>query len=118
MSITRRDMIKTTATVGVASRTTDSSAARAQDHQPAAVAAAQTEKKAGAGGRLRQSVCQWCFKNWEKEEFCANAQKLGLVGIDLVGPDWFDSLKKHNLIGTMTPSHGISKGLNRKEHWD
>jgi hydroxypyruvate isomerase len=118
MNITRRNMIKTTATVGVATLVTNGAAALAQQEQPAA-AAQETEKKGGGGGgRLRQSVCQWCFKNWEKEEFCQNAQKLGLVGIDLVGPDWFDALKKHNLIGTMTPSHGITKGLNRKENWD
>ena len=117
MSITRRDMMKTTATVGVASMISGG-AALAQEPKPAA----QSERKGGGtgggGGRLKQAVCQWCFKNWEKEQFCANAQKLGLVGIDLVGPDWFESLKKHDLIGTMTPSHGISKGLNRKEHWD
>jgi hydroxypyruvate isomerase len=52
------------------------------------------------------------------ETFCANAQKLGLVGIDLLTPDWFPTLKKYNLIGTMTKSHGITKGLNRKENWD
>ena len=121
MSITRRDMIKTTATVGVASMITGTaSALDQQQQQPQPVAASESGKKDGAGGRLRQSVCQWCFKNWEKEEFCANAQKLGLVGIDLVGPDWFDSLKKHKLISTMTnhPDVQIGRGLNRKENWE
>jgi hydroxypyruvate isomerase len=119
MNISRRDMIKTTATVGVASMITGGSAALAQDQQPgtAAPAAASDSEKKG-GGRLRQSVCQWCFKNWEMEEFCTNAQKLGLVGIDLIDPSWFESLKKHNLISTMTRTHGIEKGLNRKENWD
>ena len=116
MNITRRDMIKTTATVGVASVISGAGGATAAFAQEQPAASSDAEKR--TGDRLRQSVCQGCFKNWPKEEFCANAQKLGLVGIDLVGPDWFDSLKKHNLIGTMTPSHGISVGLNRKEHWD
>jgi len=40
------------------------------------------------------------------------------MGIDLVGPDWFATLKKYNLVGTMTTSHSIGKGLNRKENWD
>jgi hydroxypyruvate isomerase len=83
-----------------------------------ALAQAKSAEAAVKNGRIRQSACQWCFKNWDQQTFCANAQKLGLVGIDLVGPDWFESLKKHNLIGTMTPSHGITKGLNRKENWD
>lgn len=69
-------------------------------------------------GRLPQSVCQWCFKKWSIEELAANAQKIGLKGIDLVGPDTFETLKKYSLIGTMTPSHSIPKGLNRKENWD
>src|SRR5688500_1867499 len=117
MNITRRNMIKTTATVGVATLVSNGAAlAQQQQQQKQPAAATESEKK--GGGRLRQSVCQWCFKNWGKEEFCANAQKLGLVGIDLVGPDWFDMLKKYNLIGTMTPSHGIAKGLNRKENWE
>ena len=115
MNITRRDMIKTTASVGVASLVTGASAAALGQEQPAAATVADAEKK--GGGRLRQSVCQWCFK-WEKEEFCANAQKLGLVGIDLIDPSWFESLKKHKLISTMTRTHGIEKGLNRKENWD
>jgi hydroxypyruvate isomerase len=110
MNITRRDMMKTAASMSVATAIGGASAL-AQDQAPAA-----TEKK---GGRIKQSVCQWCFK-WDKEEFCANAQKLGLVGIDLVGPDWFDTLKKYNLISTMTkhPDVGIERGLNRKEHWE
>jgi hydroxypyruvate isomerase len=103
--MTRREMIKTAAGVGAATLV-GGPAALADDAKPA------VQK-----GRLNQSVCQWCFK-WDKEEFCANAQKLGLKGIDLVGPDWFPTLKKYNLIGTMTTSHGINPGLNRKEHWD
>jgi hydroxypyruvate isomerase len=116
MNITRRDMMKTTATLGVASMITPAGgvAALAQDTPPGGT---ETEKK---GGRIRQSVCQWCFKDWKKEEFCANAQKLGLVGIDLVPIDWFETLKQYKLISTMT-NHGdvrIDKGLNRKENWD
>ena len=37
---------------------------------------------------------------------------MGLVGIDLVAPKDFPLLKKYGLIGTMTPSHGITKGVN------
>jgi hydroxypyruvate isomerase len=110
--MTRRNMIKSAAGVGAAVAT--GSLGLAQEASP------QSGAKEGSsgGGRIRQSVCQWCFKAWDQETFCANAKKLGLVGIDLVGPEWFDALKKHNLIGTMTPSHSIPKGLNRKENWE
>src|SRR5688572_12430869 len=120
MNITRRNMMKTTATIGVATMVTGGAAALAQDQPAAAAPAAAATEAEKKGGRIRQSVCRWCFKQWEKEEFCANAQKLGLVGIDLVGPDWFESLKKHKLISTMTnhPDVRIEQGLNRKENWD
>src|SRR5690348_13674358 len=70
-------------------------------------------------GNIHHSACQWCYpKDWTPEIFCQNAQKLGMYGIDLVGPDWFPTLKKYNLVGTMTTTHSIPKGLNRKENWD
>jgi hydroxypyruvate isomerase len=97
-------MMKTTAALGVAAMSTD--------------VLAQAEQPRSSKGRIRQSVCQWCFKDWDQETFCGNAQKLGLVGIDLLGPDWFATLKKYNLECTMTRSHGIAKGLNRKENWE
>ncbi len=37
---------------------------------------------------------------------------MGYVGIDLVGPADFGVLKSRGLVGTMTPSHTIQKGLN------
>jgi hydroxypyruvate isomerase len=103
--MTRREMIKTAAGVGAATLV-GGPAALADDAKPG------VQK-----GRLNQSVCQWCVK-WDKEEFCANAQKLGLKGIDLLTPDWFPLLKQHNLISTMTRTHGIENGLNRKENWE
>lgn len=78
----------------------------------AAGQSAGTPKKDG----IQQSVCQWCFDDVSFEDLAVHAKKIGLVGIDLVGPsDWL-TLKKHGLLGTMTPSHGITKGLNRIEN--
>ncbi len=67
-------------------------------------------------GRINQSVCGWCYQGVSTEELAAHAAKLGMAGIDLVGPDEFQILKKYDLVGTMTPSHGITKGLNRVAH--
>ena len=69
-------------------------------------------------GRINQSVCQWCYSKMKVEDLAANAAKMGIKGMDLVGPEHWATLKKYNLIGTMTPSHGITKGLNRKENWE
>ena len=69
-------------------------------------------------GRINQTVCQWCYSKMKVEDLAANAAKMGIKGIDLVGPEHWATLKKYNLVGTMTPSHGITKGLNRKENWE
>ena len=68
--------------------------------------------------RLNQTICAWCFKKFKLDELCQVAVKLGYKGIDLVGPgaDVLATLKSHNLVGTMTSSHPINPGLNRKEN--
>jgi len=62
--------------------------------------------------RIKQSVCRWCYPKMSLEELARNAVGMGLAGIDLVEPAEFGILKKYNLVGTMTPSHPIEKGLN------
>ena len=63
-------------------------------------------------GRLKQSVCKWCFRDMTLEELCGHAKALGLVGIDLIdpGPD-FETLKKHGLVCTMATAHSLTDGL-------
>lgn len=62
-------------------------------------------------GRLNQSVCKWCFNGFSLEQLCVEAKKLGLVGIDLLEPKDFDTLKKHGLVCTMVSSSPLSDGL-------
>ena len=75
-------------------------------------------------GRIKQSVCLWCYGGYMKkakmdlDQFAAVCAKLGLKSIELVGPRDWPTLKKHGLICAMTPSHGITKGLNRVENHD
>jgi len=88
----------------------------------AAAAALPLGDPAGAAdlkGRIRQSVCLWCYNSYMKkagmslDDFAAACAKLGLKSIELVGPNDWPTLKKHGLICAMVPSHGIGKGLNR-----
>jgi hydroxypyruvate isomerase len=67
-------------------------------------------------GRIKQSVCKWCFNKQMLDEFAAVCVKLGIKSIELIGPTEWPLLKKHGLICAMTPSHDIGKGLNRKEN--
>ncbi len=64
-----------------------------------------------AAGRLNQSVCRWCYGKVSLDDLCSAATRLGLVGIDLMTPADFETLKKHNLICTMTSSHPLTDGL-------
>ena len=112
--ISRRGLIASAA--GGAAALTLGGAALAQNNPTQA--AAGPDADAVRNGKLPQSVCQWCFKKMSIEQLAQTAQNIGLKGIDLVGPDTFETLKKYNLVGTMTPSHSIPKGLNRKENWD
>ncbi len=67
---------------------------------------------------IRQTLCAWCYTKLSHEQLCQVAVKLGYQGIDLVGPEVFPLLKQYKLVGTMTPSHPIARGINHKENWD
>jgi hydroxypyruvate isomerase len=73
-------------------------------------------------GRLKQAVCRGVF-NGSKLDFegmCREAARLGVCGIDLVGPDSFAMLKKYGLIPTMVSGgSSIKQGINdKKNHAD
>ncbi len=81
--------------------------------------AARTATAAPRKGRLKQAVCRGVFRGLklDLDGMCREAARLGAVGIDLVGPDAFPTLKKHGLIATMVSGgSGIKKGINDKQH--
>ncbi len=86
----------------------------------AAVAAA--DRRAGPAanrGRIRQSVCRWCFeKHWDLDTTCRVAAELGCHSVELVEPEHWPVLKKHGLICALTPAHMFIRGMNNPAHWD
>jgi hydroxypyruvate isomerase len=70
-------------------------------------------------GRLKQSVCKWCYSKMSLDDLCAAAVSIGLKAIDLLGPDDWPTVKKHGLICAMAngPST-ISDGWNKVEDHD
>lgn len=52
-------------------------------------------------GNINHSVSRWCFDSLDLETLCVEAKKMGITGIDLVGPEAWPTLKKHNLVSTM-----------------
>jgi hydroxypyruvate isomerase len=82
----------------------------------AQVAAPQTIPRKG---RLKQGVARWCFNKWSLEELAKQSARLGLKGIDLIGPEEWPVVQKYGLAPSMVSGGGsIADGLNRKENHD
>src|SRR5215212_3868449 len=85
-------------------------------------ASAQTEEKAVKRGRLRQSVCRWCYAKIPLEEFCRSAAAMGLTAVDLLQPEEWEVAAKHGLIcSTGFPGQGggsIPDSLNNRQLHD
>lgn len=52
-------------------------------------------------GNINHSVSRWCFDSFDLETLCQEAKKIGISGIDLVGPKSWPTLKKYDLESTM-----------------
>ena len=68
-------------------------------------------------GNINHSVCEWCYPDLSLEELCKVAKNIGLIGIDLIGPDRWATLKKYDLVSTMCNGAEISltEGFNHTE---
>lgn len=69
-------------------------------------------------GNINHAVCRWCFDGLSVEELCVEAKKIGITGIDLVGPKDWPTLKKHGMVSTMCNGAEISlvKGWNDPQY--
>lgn len=52
-------------------------------------------------GNINHSVARWCFNDLDIETLCIEVKKIGITGIDLVGPKDWPVLKKYDLVSTM-----------------
>jgi hydroxypyruvate isomerase len=85
---------------------------------PTALAAASATA-ADSKGRLKQSVCRWCYDKTPIEDLARESARLGIEAMDLVNPKEWDVVKKHGLRLTVVPGPtSIPDGLNRKENHD
>lgn len=68
-------------------------------------------------GRLKQSVCKWCYRNIELDDLARESAAIGLKSVELLNPEEWEVVKKHGLTCAMANGPGgISKGWNRIEH--
>jgi sugar phosphate isomerase/epimerase len=70
-------------------------------------------------GRIKQSLVSWCYMSagdkWSIDRLCEVAKELGCPSIELVGPEHWDTLKKHGLTCAIASSGvkgGFVRGLN------
>jgi len=71
-------------------------------------------------GRIKHSVCRWCYGKIPLDELCQAAKSMGITSIDLAGPKEWPTLKKYGLTSAMGngAGMGITKGFNRREYHD
>jgi hydroxypyruvate isomerase len=72
------------------------------------LARAQAAAPAKLKGNINHSVCRWCYGKVKLEDLCAAGKDMGLVGIDLLAPADFPTIKKY----------GLGKAWNRVEQHD
>ncbi|MDB5010884.1 MAG: barrel protein [Mucilaginibacter sp.] len=68
-------------------------------------------------GNINHSVCRWCYRDLTLDELCIEAKKIGIKGIDLVGPGDWPTIKKHGLDSPMCNGAEINlvDGFNDKK---
>jgi hydroxypyruvate isomerase len=80
-------------------------------------------------GKVRHSVCKWCYKDIPLETMCEAAKEMGIESVELLDPPDFAVLKKHGLhcamvsFPTIEGPEGkkigsIPHGFNRVDHHD
>ena len=87
----------------------------------AAAESARAVQSAPLKGRLKQGATMGCFGKLRSDPEAVGqlASRLGLKGIDLVGPNSYAMLKKFGLLPTMIyGTNSIPNGVNRTEYHD
>src|SRR5712672_2802194 len=64
-------------------------------------------------GKLKQSVCRWCYGKMPLDELCSNAAKIGLKSVELLGEKEWSTPAKYGI--TCALANGptsITSGFN------
>jgi hydroxypyruvate isomerase len=72
-------------------------------------------------GRLKQSVCRWCFGSVPLEDLCREAAAMGYGSVELLDPPDFETPRRHGMtcaVASFVKSNTIRRGFNRVEHHD
>jgi hydroxypyruvate isomerase len=66
-------------------------------------------------GRIKQSVCRWCYGKIKLDKLAEEAKKIGYQSIELLTIDEYKVVKPYGLTCAMLGRVSISDGLNRTE---
>ena len=82
--------------------------------------AAEAAEEAQLKGRIKQSVCPWCYRKIPLEDLSKAAKEMGIQSIELLKPEDWPTVKKYGLTCAMASGAGmgIPKGFNRIEYHD
>lgn len=82
------------------------------------IMAAEASLPSKLKGKVKHSVCRWCYNDIPFEELCLAAKEIGLTSIELVGPEEWPILKKHGLTSALPwgAGMGIEKGFNNPDY--
>ena len=70
-----------------------------------------------AEGRLNQSVCKWCYRDFSVDELARHSAKMGLRAIDLLLAEEWPAVEKYGMICSVGSGIcSIPDGLNAKEN--
>ena len=85
-----------------------------------AMTAATAGRPVVAKGRLKQSVCRWCYAKIPLPEFFKAVADMGLTAVDLLTEKEWPIAREHGLICSMGSGVGgsIADGLNVKANHD
>ncbi len=105
MKLSRRSALLSTAAAAAASLTTRIEAADAAS---------------GLKGRIRHSVCKWCYPKVGLDDLAKFAKELGMSSIELLEVKEIPTVNRHGLTCAMVSGipGGITQGLNRLENHD
>ena len=118
----RRDFLSGSIAATAAAGVAPSALLASERLKPATVLAAQTPAiPRKINGRIKQSVCRWCFGGMKLADLCKAAKDMGMVSVELLNPDEFATAKEHGLtcaVASFVKSNPINKGFNRLENHD
>ena len=119
-SLSRRNMVKGFVAGAVLAATEEISHAQSQAGSPSSSASDKVIAPIARRGRIKQSVCRWCYSRLSVDDISAFGAKIGLKGVDLLNPDEYQIPRRYGLICSMgyAGAGTIKDGLNRLSNHD